>query len=132
MSKHRASALNEVTEYKRVPETPREAEERFHSAFSYATIGMALVGNDGRWLQVDHSLCEVVGYSDEALLLTMFRGKVREKSGGCGDRLGDTHAGAHVGHENWSGRGGKGRTTGAVAGHRVRPGAGKLLLAAPS
>jgi PAS domain S-box-containing protein len=73
MSKHRASALNEVTEYKRVPETPREAEERFHSAFSYATIGMALVGNDGRWLQVDHSLCEVVGYSDEALLSKTFQ-----------------------------------------------------------
>ncbi|MDQ3862597.1 MAG: PAS domain S-box protein [Actinomycetota bacterium] len=29
---------------------------------------MALVDTDGRWLQLNHSLCEIVGYSEEDLL----------------------------------------------------------------
>ncbi|WP_026733863.1 PAS domain S-box protein [Fischerella sp. PCC 9605] len=51
-------------------EALRESKERFHNAFDYAAIGMALVGLDGSWLQVNHSLCEIVGYSEQELLST--------------------------------------------------------------
>ncbi len=51
----------------------RQSEERFRGAFDYAAIGMALVARDGRWLKVNRSLCEIVGYSEEEMLGLTFQ-----------------------------------------------------------
>jgi PAS domain S-box-containing protein len=54
-------------------EALRQSEERFRGAFDYTAIGMAMVGLDGRWLGVNRSLCEIVGYSEEELLGLTFQ-----------------------------------------------------------
>lgn len=45
---------------------------RFRSAFDYASIGMAIVSGEGRWLEVNNSLCALLGYSEKELLKTDF------------------------------------------------------------
>jgi PAS domain S-box-containing protein len=63
----------DVTEKVRDRAAARESEERFRSAFDDAPIGMALVAPDGRWIQVNRALCEIVGYSEEELLVRTFQ-----------------------------------------------------------
>jgi diguanylate cyclase (GGDEF)-like protein/PAS domain S-box-containing protein len=48
----------------------KESPERFRSAFDHAAIGMALVSPEGRWLQVNRSLCELLGYTERELMAT--------------------------------------------------------------
>jgi diguanylate cyclase (GGDEF)-like protein/PAS domain S-box-containing protein len=49
------------------------SEELLRSAFDHAAIGMALVSPRGQWLQVNRSLCEILGYSEAELLATTFQ-----------------------------------------------------------
>lgn len=44
-----------------------ESEARFRSAFEAAAIGMALVGLDGRFVQVNPALCQLLGYGEAEL-----------------------------------------------------------------
>jgi PAS domain S-box-containing protein len=57
----------DVTESLRARERLRESEARFRSAFDHAVIGVALVGVDGAWLEVNQTLCAMLGYSAAAL-----------------------------------------------------------------
>ncbi|MFB2771521.1 PAS domain S-box protein [Pelatocladus sp. BLCC-F211] len=62
----------ELAERKQAEEYLRESEERFRKAFDAAPIGVALVSPQGQFLMVNHSLCEIVGYTKaEILNLTM-------------------------------------------------------------
>ncbi|MGB3651238.1 MAG: PAS domain S-box protein [Rivularia sp. (in: cyanobacteria)] len=47
--------------------------ELFRLAFNDAPIGMAVVALDGRWLKVNHALCEIVGYRETELLDKTFQ-----------------------------------------------------------
>jgi PAS domain S-box-containing protein len=49
------------------------SEERFREAFESAGIGMAIVALDGRWLRVNTTLCEIVGYASSELLQKTFQ-----------------------------------------------------------
>jgi len=63
----------DVTDRVQAQDAQREAEARFRGAFDGAPIGMALVAPDGSWLQVNRSLCEIVGYSEPELLELSFQ-----------------------------------------------------------
>jgi diguanylate cyclase (GGDEF)-like protein/PAS domain S-box-containing protein len=56
----------------RVGAKMKDDSERFRSAFDHAAIGMAIVSSEGRWLQVNRSLCALLGYSARELMNTDF------------------------------------------------------------
>jgi diguanylate cyclase (GGDEF)-like protein/PAS domain S-box-containing protein len=62
-----------IAEQERISRALRETEEHFRNAFDYAAIGMALVSPQGAWLRVNRSLCELVGFSEEELLVSNFQ-----------------------------------------------------------
>ena len=68
-----SAQVAQAIEHKRAEEALREDEERFRGAFDGAASGMALVGLDGRWLQVNRALCEILGYSESELLTRTFQ-----------------------------------------------------------
>jgi PAS domain S-box-containing protein/putative nucleotidyltransferase with HDIG domain len=45
----------------------------FRNAFTHSAVGMALVGLDGRWLDVNPSLCRIVGYTRDELLALAYQ-----------------------------------------------------------
>lgn len=60
--------FEDITERKRDQRKLRESEERFKSAFEYASTGMALVSLDNRYRSVNRALCRMLGYREEELL----------------------------------------------------------------
>lgn len=50
-----------------------ESESRFRSAFNFSAIGMALVSLEGKFLKVNQSLCQIVGYTEDELLKIDFQ-----------------------------------------------------------
>jgi diguanylate cyclase (GGDEF)-like protein/PAS domain S-box-containing protein len=63
------AVARDLTERKEAEEALRESEERFRTAFEDAPIGVALVGLDRSHLRVNRAYCEMLGYSEEELLV---------------------------------------------------------------
>jgi len=53
-------------------EAPRDSEARFRAIFENAAVGIARVAPDGRWLEVNQRLCDIVGYDREELMTKTF------------------------------------------------------------
>lgn len=70
---YNCAIVRDITERKLGESALLESEERFSKAFNESPIGMAIVAPDGRWLQVNHALCEIVGYSKAELETMTFQ-----------------------------------------------------------
>lgn len=63
----------DVTDRKLAEHHLRSERERYAAAFDNAAVGMAEVGLDGRWLRVNATLCDILGYTGEELLALTFQ-----------------------------------------------------------
>lgn len=62
----------DITEKIKAEEKFKESEARFKNAFSNAAIGMAVVSLDGRFTEVNQSLCSITGYCQQELTSKTF------------------------------------------------------------
>lgn len=58
----------DITERKQTMASLRASESRFRAVFEQAAVGIARVGFDGRWIQVNQTLCDFLGYTETELL----------------------------------------------------------------
>ena len=63
----------DIDDRKRAEDALRESEDRFRGAFANTGIGMCLVAPDGRFLQVNASMCDMLGYTQQELLAYTFQ-----------------------------------------------------------
>lgn len=63
----------DITELKTTKLELQRKEESFVGAFENSSIGMALVGLDGKWIQVNDSICKSIGYTREELMQLTFQ-----------------------------------------------------------
>lgn len=63
----------DITERRAQQQALVTSEETFRLAMENAPISQALVSLDGRWLRVNSAICDLLGYTPEALLATDFQ-----------------------------------------------------------
>jgi len=62
------STLSDITARRAAEEALRYSEERFRQTFELAASGIAHVDLEGRFVRINRSLCEILGYSENELV----------------------------------------------------------------
>ncbi len=67
------AAIRDITGRKQQEAALKASEETFRLAMEHASIGMALLSTEGRFLVVNKALCDITGYPKDELLKTDFQ-----------------------------------------------------------
>ena len=59
--------VSDISERNRTNDALLESERRFRGSFESASIGMALVALDGRFIEINPAFCELLGYSPDEM-----------------------------------------------------------------
>jgi len=59
---------HDITERKQADEKLRESEDLFRTAFESSVAGISMVAADGKFVKVNNTLCEILGYGQEELI----------------------------------------------------------------
>jgi two-component system cell cycle sensor histidine kinase/response regulator CckA len=65
--------VTDISQNKQVEAELQESHHKFRSIFEQAAVGVARLGLDGAWLEVNTKLCAIVGYSQQVLLGKSFQ-----------------------------------------------------------
>ncbi len=65
--------VRDITESRLIEAQVRESEARWRALYEHAGVGIAQLNLDGRFLRVNPHLCELLGYSSEAILQRTFQ-----------------------------------------------------------
>ena len=66
-------AMRDDTIKKKLEDELRQSEEQFKGAFDYSPVGMALVDVEGKYIEINERLCEMLGYSNQEMKLLTFQ-----------------------------------------------------------
>jgi PAS domain S-box-containing protein len=66
-------SIRDITERVALEQRLRESEQLFRTTFEHATVGIAHVGLEGRWLRFNQRLCDIVGYTRDELAERTFQ-----------------------------------------------------------
>jgi PAS domain S-box-containing protein len=68
-----STIIRDTSERKRAEQALRESEARFRAVFEQAAVGMGRAAPDGRFLDVNQKLCEILGFSRKELMGKRFQ-----------------------------------------------------------
>lgn len=66
-------SFTDVTERQHLLDTLNTSEAKFQNIFKYAAIGMALIGVNCYWLEVNAALCDMLGYTPNEMFTKTFQ-----------------------------------------------------------
>ncbi len=68
-----AERIGQIIEHKQAEESLTKSEERFRGVFDQAAVGVARLTPDGKGVEVNNKLCDIVGYPKDELLTKTFQ-----------------------------------------------------------